>query len=777
VFPLVLFPLETVGRLAFYVYDAQCYFYPYRTVAADLVLSGQLPLWNPYANGGMPLIGDGQVGLFYPPNWLFLILPGAHSLTLSILSTYAIAGVGIFVYLRHAGFARWIATVAAVSFMFSGFFVTHLVHVSIPATAAFVPWLFWAFERLIERRSFARLVLGAGLVALQVFAGHPQVPVYTGAALGLYAVVIAIARRGRDFATPFMNLGGMYSLGSLLGAIQLVPWAELSRYSPRIDRTSYELFTGNAITAPDWLLFLFPYGYGGLRTSWMQSIPDVPFERTLQMWERCGYVGLITLALAIVGLLAWRSASNADALPRRGAMLLILTLTLLLAAGASTPAGHVFHAIPLVGQLRAPARSLALCAFALNVMAAYGLRHLTARRENRVDLSALLVGIALPAAVGGLLLYANLASLDGFQERARFFLGTGLKIAHANAWIPLALAVIAGALLTIRSIWIARLLGALAAVELIGFASTFNLSTDAREFAQTPAVVEFLRRDRDPFRVAIFPWRVDLPPSELAGSLAVSWALPFGIEDINGFNSLQHRRLVDVLVNVKVGDVTYGMLHPGRLRKPHNRALDALNVKYALLQKDYPWNFPDDWPRVYEDEFVSVVQNPTPTKRAFFAERVLPVPDGQTALSAMLSGGFDATLDAVVEDAGFDALSVMRAMGGNVELVNRFANRQTWRTRTALPRLLVVSEGFFPGWRAQFRKFGTRDDWSDLTIYRTNYLFRGVVAPPGDHELRFVYRPASVIVGTAVSALTVTLCAALLVRRRRINSAAMSSHE
>jgi len=37
--------------------------------------AGELPLWCPYSLGGMPFIHDPQVGAFYPPHWLLLLLP------------------------------------------------------------------------------------------------------------------------------------------------------------------------------------------------------------------------------------------------------------------------------------------------------------------------------------------------------------------------------------------------------------------------------------------------------------------------------------------------------------------------------------------------------------------------------------------------------------------------------------------------------------------------------------------------------------------------------
>src|SRR5215813_7958581 len=50
-------------------------FYPFRAFASRAVQSGTLPLWNPYFQGGVPFQADSQSSLFYPPNFLYYILP------------------------------------------------------------------------------------------------------------------------------------------------------------------------------------------------------------------------------------------------------------------------------------------------------------------------------------------------------------------------------------------------------------------------------------------------------------------------------------------------------------------------------------------------------------------------------------------------------------------------------------------------------------------------------------------------------------------------------
>src|SRR5260221_691643 len=44
--------------------------YPWKWLAIDNEKKGNIPLWNPYAMGGAPLLGSLQAGVFYPLNIL-----------------------------------------------------------------------------------------------------------------------------------------------------------------------------------------------------------------------------------------------------------------------------------------------------------------------------------------------------------------------------------------------------------------------------------------------------------------------------------------------------------------------------------------------------------------------------------------------------------------------------------------------------------------------------------------------------------------------------------
>jgi uncharacterized membrane protein YfhO len=69
--------------------------------------------------------------------------------------------------------------------------------------------------------------------------------------------------------------------------------------------------------------------------------------------------------------------------------------------------------------------------------------------------------------------------------------------------------------------------------------------------------------------------------------------------------------------------------------------------------------------------------------------------------------------------------------------------------------LLVVSQIYYPGWRATVS--GER-----VPVVAANYALTGIPVPAGDHEVRFVFDPASFKIGLAITILSILMAVALI---------------
>jgi hypothetical protein len=791
--PFVLFASITTGSQVFSAQDVQAYFFPYHVVPARLLRDGSLPLWNPYAFSGIPLLGDGQTAMFYPPNWLFLVLPGAFALNYAVLLQFSLAGVSTYLFARALGLWRLPAFVAGLAFMFCGFLTARVVHLSIMSGAAMIPLVLFCLDRLLAsltspgggRRPGARWLALTGLaIAAQVAAGHPQMPVYTALAAALYTLVRGIeqvvARRSwRPLVTASLALAAAYVLGYAFAAIQLVPWAEAGRLSVRAAGADFGFVFGTSTTGAEWLLFLFPYLLGAHGGSLFRS-GEWDINTAVRVWEHSGYVGVLPLALALVA--AWHlveltrraprpadGASQTDGarrLPGRWYSLVFLVLLLatglILAAGWHTPASQIVYRIPVLGSLRAVERGLVLASFALTVLAGFGLQRVLEGPQP-------LPWLRLPAVVVGVVTAFFVWQALGPGRRALSGMNPAdleqLSLERPQTYVPLLLALASGLLLA----WWSWRPGGLAtktvvvAVVLLDlglYAVSFNPTAPRALYTYRPPVMQVLPTGGEPFRKATLLVETNDVGHRMAREiLALSWGMVYGVEDVNGFNSLQPRRYTDYLFGPQVGDVSYGYLRDLSLLRPDSPILSSLNVRYLLAPADLRIEPGPHLRPVFGNGRVHVWENTRAYPRAYFPERVRNEMDAQAVLREVTAPGFDGRRDAVVETP--DPPAVQPSTTPAEARVRRVAPTDLRiATSTTEPRLLVVSEMYYPGWRAYV-------DGVETPILRTNYLFRGVVVPAGRHVVRFAYLPSSVLTGAAVSSLALLLAGVLLHRSRQ----------
>src|SRR3989339_1545006 len=85
---LLFFQRFLSGREILAFKDLSRYFYPLRYLMVEQVMSGQLPLWNPYIFCGYPLLATLQIGFFYPLTLIYYLLPFGLAFNYYILLHY-----------------------------------------------------------------------------------------------------------------------------------------------------------------------------------------------------------------------------------------------------------------------------------------------------------------------------------------------------------------------------------------------------------------------------------------------------------------------------------------------------------------------------------------------------------------------------------------------------------------------------------------------------------------------------------------------------------------
>ena len=582
--PLIYFFPAVRGALVISPDDGVTQNVPLRVAAAAVLRGGNLPLWNSYIFCGMPLHGAAQAGLLFPPNWFYLVFSTPLATNLMMLSTYALAALGAFLYARRSRASIAGAIMTSMVWQWSAFMVCQIGHTNIVQTAACLPWILWAVDGygLTGRRW--RGVLLSALIALQVFAGHPQTLVYSLLLLSAYALVMA--RASKETRGAYWRSLIFIGAGVFLAAVQIVPTFELMRNSPR-STASYDFFTSFSLP-PRFLLTLFaPFLSGGGDGRLFRALyVGPPFFA-----EYAAYVGVVALMLAFLAIVLGRDRRTKF---WAGAAVVCV----LLALGQYAPFGlyRLIYCVPLLNLFRVPARHLMEVQFALAVLAGRGLTVLAERRgEKKTLLRVVVVG-------AGVVLLTWLAVTWG--RPSDFQLGREAPVSLLRApelFLPIVFAILGACALWFyargrrpgAALW---LLFAVIILDSFvwGQASGWRVSSPKfdSELWSEPATVQFLRRHEtkaDPYRILTEDQSFDpsqtVPPKSPGGrwfpELQPDIYMMFRVENAAGYDGFGLSRYSRLAGDMKVwGELT----DPERSWRGDSRELDLLNVRYLFTR-------------------------------------------------------------------------------------------------------------------------------------------------------------------------------------------------
>jgi hypothetical protein len=196
--------------------------------------AGDLPLWNPYVFCGSPFLADPQARAAYPISLLLALFDPARALGYDIAIHVFVALLGMYVFLRIAGSTTLGSLIGAFAYGMSSFFAMRMGHPTFLASASWIPFFFYAFERAqrVERSGTVMLTI---FLALGYLAGFPQIFLFGALALVVYALVISLSDglgTGRCMWLKSVRILSVSAgLSLLLVGIQLVPFWELIRNS------------------------------------------------------------------------------------------------------------------------------------------------------------------------------------------------------------------------------------------------------------------------------------------------------------------------------------------------------------------------------------------------------------------------------------------------------------------------------------------------------------------------------------------------------------------
>jgi hypothetical protein len=264
-----------------------------RILIGKIFSNGQLPLWNPYAQAGIPLIAAAYAGALNPLNWIFMFFSPVAAANILVIITNQLAMAGCYLFARRINMSRPAAAIVGAVYALAALNVLPTVYIGDGATvmtAAWTPWVMLALESLYRRAEWRWVALGAMFLALQFFAGDVQVSSY---AVILSVGYICYSRIYRDSSAGFLRAAAaMLLCGSLLSMVQLLPVRE-SFVLGNNDQFAKELLSPHKVSS---IIFLVAIYICALTTlSILVGLYTKRFSSSFRLWAS---VSIISVALS-----------------------------------------------------------------------------------------------------------------------------------------------------------------------------------------------------------------------------------------------------------------------------------------------------------------------------------------------------------------------------------------------------------------------------------------------------------------------------------------------
>jgi len=728
-FPEVLLGIET-----FVVRDFGLFAYPLAHYQRTCFWRGELPLWNPYNNCGLPFLAQWNTMPLYPPALVYLGLPLSRALGLFCLLHLFFAGLGMYFLAR-----RWTgnclgASVAGLAFAFNGLTLNLLMWPSHIATLSWMPWVLLCVEQA-WRLGGRSLVLAALAGALQMLAGGPETILLTWLLLvalwtvdhapkaGLGQEAVSRWRTGFRCVSVVLLVAG-------LAAAQLLPFLDLTAHSQR--EQGYADLRWS-MPGWGWANFLVPMVFGD---TWNQQL----FYQYWQSWTSSYYLGMGVLLLALLAVatvrerrVRWLAAGAATAL--------------ILAFGDQT---FVYpwlrRLMPALSLMTYPVKFVTVIAFAVPLLAGFALarwRESPAGKAREPEKKLILFGGVLLALIAAILVWAWRWPFPRDNVPATLING-----AARAGFLALAMVVLLTLRRKARPEWQRMLFLVLL------FVCWLDVWT--HEPSQNPTVPPRV------YAAGLARARLAMNPEPALGQ-SRAMVSPAAEAKLNWFvlrepeDNLLAKRLgyfSDCNVLDEVPKVNgFFSLYP--------RECAALGARlYASADTNF----------LHLADFMSVSQLTAPGEILKWLPRgsFLPLATaGQTpvflddpgALNALFRPDFDGRKTVFLPPEVRAQVSVTRATDARV-LAQRFeSQRVVLEVEAAAPSLVVVAQTYYHWWRAEV-------DGRPTPVWRANYAFQALEVPAGRHQVRLSYQDRLFQAGGFLSCLSLAGCLAIWLRSR-----------
>ena len=235
-----------------------------------------------------------------------------------------------------------------------------------------------------------------------------------------------------------------------------------------------------------------------------------------------------------------------------------------------------------------------------------------------------------------------------------------------------------------------------------------------------------LGQDKTPYRVGSFK-----------NPLGANLEMYLGYQTVGGFTALFPSRYYEYMNAYAENRLPEGWVNLFYGAARNAVLMDLLNVKYEISHATQTY--------ALRESFLP---------RAFMVTDYL-ILDRESILDFMTRASFDPQKTLLFEKDGLPEgppryPARPSNAPGSIELTLYRPDAMVIETRTNEPGYLLVSENFYPGWKALV-------DGQQQRILRGNYLFRVIELPEGKHRVELIFDSLPIKVGFAASAVVMVV--------------------
>ncbi len=671
---------------------------PWFEEEARQVQHHELPLWSPHEWAGQSMIGQAQPGTAYPLNWILFLIPRAHGhIRMMALQWYFIV-----IHVMAALFCYWLCRdlrLSRAASLIGGLVFSLAAYVGTTDWPQMVNGAVWAplvFLFLLRAvRGYRPLVsaaLSGAFLGTAWLAGHHQVPIYLTLTMGgtwLYFIL-----RSGKIDWDLAKLAAVSFLFLfLVGALQILPAEEYGHLAKRWAGAEHELAWNEVVP----YYVHQEYSLGAL-SLFAILIPGMNRHAD-------PFVGVVAFSLALLGLaLAWKH----PAVKLFGA---IAIAGIVYALGFNSVfQGFLYGLVPLVEKARVPSMAVIVFGFGIAVLAAYGADQV-ALESNSLWLRRLNTGILW----FGLGLFAVVLAVD-FGRR-----GWDLD---DRVMVTALVAVLLAALLYG---WRSGNLTGKQAFTLVTMLMLLELGNDSgyafphRSNKERESYIEQVRGNTD---LADYIhqqpgiYRVEVQTDKLSPN----WGTYQNFDVVKALTASVPTNMLGIEWHTWQTRLLLGVTYSVSDKPPLNDSQEVFTGQSGLKVYKNPGAFPRAW-AVHE-----LVRVQSASEVSAFISAHL----GDLRAKALTGEN----LPALKPCSAADDVSVKRYLAERLEIA----------ARMGCDGMVVVTDSYFPGWKATL-------DGKPVQIHEVDNTLRGVFVPQGDHTIRMAYRPLPVYLGAVLTGL------------------------